>query len=396
MRILYLAYANITGHAAAPIHVREIVNNLSTQGNELIVVGYHTGDGEVSDFLSPSIVFHSVGRLSHTDNTIKLIFQVLWSRIKSLFYGLKNGSRYDVIYVEEVTTIDAILLKLLLRKPMVFEVNGTPEAHTMLGRSKLETWLFKIAEFLIVHYCDKLIAVTPGIGSYLIQTYHVPESKVVVIENGANVELFKPVDTKRARLELGLSPDEFVVIFVGIFLPWQGVDYIIRAAPLIIAKCPNARFLIVGDGPIKDDLLKLAEEKGVLERLIFTGMIPQEKVPLYINASDVCVAPKRPMQTGLSPLKLYEYMACAKPVIATRAKGLDILETIDAGLLVDPEKANEFADAVVRLLQNPEIRKQMGKGGRAYVVENYAWPLVAKRIAQVCKEVITRAKGKGH
>lgn len=89
-----------------------------------------------------------------------------------------------------------------------------------------------------------------------------------------------------------------------------------------------------------------------------------------------------------SPLKLCEYMVCGKPVVASRKSCFEILEENKAGLLVDPENPQEFAGAIIKLLRDPELRKQMGENGRKYVVGNRSWESVARKVAEVCEQVI--------
>ena len=101
--------------------------------------------------------------------------------------------------------------------------------------------------------------------------------------------------------------------FVGHLAAWQGVEFLIYASPLILGKCPEIRFLVVGDGVMRDKLLELVSEFGLADKFVFTGRVPYECVPLYINAADVCVAPfirERNSKIGLSALKTYEYLAC--------------------------------------------------------------------------------------
>jgi glycosyltransferase involved in cell wall biosynthesis len=139
------------------------------------------------------------------------------------------------------------------------------------------------------------------------------------------------------------------------------------------------------------ELVELARQVGVLDKIIFTGTVPYPKVPLYLNASDVCVAPfvaGRNERMGVSALKMCEYMACEKPVVASRISGLEILEDNNAGILVEPESPSKLAQAILTLLQSKELRAQMGKNGRKYVVKNQSWENVARRIAGVFQETL--------
>jgi len=200
--------------------------------------------------------------------------------------------------------------------------------------------------------------------------------------------LFKPMDTLEAREKLSLEQSVNYVCFVGAFHAWQGIENIIQSAPLVLQKCPETRFLLVGDGTIKQDLINLSEQIGISDKIIFTGMVSHQEVPLYMNASDVCVSPKEGLQTGYSPLKLCEYMACEKPVVASRASGLEIVENSGGGILVEPKDPVALAEAITKLLQNHELSKQIGERGRRFVVENQSWESVASRVAEACQSLV--------
>ena len=124
-------------------------------------------------------------------------------------------------------------------------------------------------------------------------------------------------------------------------------------------------------------------------RFIFTGVIAYDRVPLYINASDTCTAPfifARNAKIGLSPLKLYEYMACGKPVVASNISGVsDVLEASGGGIPVLPENPEALAEGILKLLENPDLRTKLGSKGLSYVTENYSWHSVAEKVNEVCK-----------
>ena len=144
---------------------------------------------------------------------------------------------------------------------------------------------------------------------------------------------------------------------------------------------------------MKQDLVKQAEQAGMFDRVVFTGMVPYQKVSLYINAGDVCTSLKAVSRSGMSPLKLYEYLACGKPVVASRVSGFEILEDIGSGILVEPRDTTTTSATIIKLLKNQELRKQMGENGRKYVVEYQSWKSVAKRVTDVCQNLVDSRKG---
>jgi glycosyltransferase involved in cell wall biosynthesis len=152
------------------------------------------------------------------------------------------------------------------------------------------------------------------------------------------------------------------------------------------------KFLIVGDGIMKTKWIQLVNKLKISDKFIFTGRVPYEAVPLYINTSDICVTPKKPIKSGYSPLKLYEYMACCKPVVATRTNGFEIIEEYNAGILINPKNSKEFADAIKTLLHNNNLRIKYGRNGREYVIKNHSWESVVKKVAALCESTVNPYK----
>jgi glycosyltransferase involved in cell wall biosynthesis len=257
----------------------------------------------------------------------------------------------------------------------------------MFGQSRLRIAIAKISEKLSYKRAIKIVAVTQGIKEGLMKLYNVPEEKIVVMGNGANIDLFRPIDQEEAQKELQMDKDVSYVCFVGNIAPWQGIGYLIQAAPSILLQCPDTRFLIVGNGSMKRECMKQAEKLGIQDKFIFTGSVPYERVPIYINASDICVAPfirKRNMKIGLSPLKVFEYLACEKPIVSSDILNLEFIEEQNLGILVKPEDPQDLAKAVIKLLKDDMLRKEMGKRGRKYVVKNHSWEAIGRKTAQIC------------
>jgi glycosyltransferase involved in cell wall biosynthesis len=388
---LYLADGSL-------IHRHELVSNLSKLENEVHIF---TTDSST---------------LSHLDN-----IRCHYVRPGSLFTltinyfrnsaSLVGSETFDVLYTRNPNF--GFLAGLFCRsrcKALVYELNGIPEDETSLIKSRngeekslqdkgtggLYRYFSSVKSRLKIlvlkkalGFSDKIIAVTPGIKANLESAYRIPGEKITVVPNGANTSMFKPLEQGACRKELGLDLETSYICFVGNLAPWQGVEYLVNAAPSVLSRFRDCRFLIVGDGVMKNELLNLSRELGIEDIFIFTGVVPYDRVPVYINASDVCVAPfifARNAKIGLSPLKLYEYMACGKPVVASAISGVaDALEASEGGLSVPPENPEVLAEAILKLLKNQELREKMGSKGLSYVTENYSWHSVAKKVEGVCK-----------
>jgi glycosyltransferase involved in cell wall biosynthesis len=270
------------------------------------------------------------------------------------------------------------------------ELSVSPDSKSFAYR--VFSYLALRSEKFNYTYCDRIVSVTDKLKDELVRLYSVPAEKVIVINNGANTDIFKPMDQKQVRDRLKLDNSKKYVCFVGHLAAWQGVEFLIYSSPLILEKCPDVRFLVVGDGVMRERLLKIASEMGLSEKFTFTGRVPYEDVPVYINAADICVAPfikERNSKIGLSALKTYEYLACGKPIVASSISGVkDLIDLSGGGIPVTPENPEELANAVVKLISDQKTRSTMGEQGRKYVVENHSWDGVARKILDICDDIV--------
>jgi glycosyltransferase involved in cell wall biosynthesis len=380
-KVFLVYYGSFNAKSGSNIHILELLENLKKYTN---VVMFAPSQKCVNCAVS------GIKYVPVIDN--KYLVQPSYELMLSLYllYScIKN--RPDVLYLRQNSfPFFPIILCKFLKIPSVVEVNGLVQDE--LKVNNLKSFPYKIFSYLSSHsekinyrYCDRIVSVTDKLRDELVNLYAIPKDKVFVINNGANIDLFKPMNQERVKAELGLEKSKKYVCFVGHLAAWQGVEFLIYASPLILEKCPDVRFLIVGDGAMKNKLLEITSELGLLDKFIFTGNVPYESVPLYINAADICVVPKKPIKSGYSPLKLYECMACGKPVIATKTHGFELLEETNAGILTNPENYTEFANSILMLLNNPELLTSMGNNGRRYVTANQSWDIVARKVLNVCE-----------
>lgn len=412
MDILFYILLRTNKRLFSSVHVHEVLGNLSRLGHNIECVNtkYPMSERQIDDKQPLLLRKYPINTLLSSPlykllkGEIDLFFRFLTEiRIFLLAFILmvRRKGKFDVIYRRHYLFNSEYLLARLFRIPSVKEVNGrwVWEARISGGTDKFSLWLINRIERFSMPKGEMIIAVTPKLAEMLHTEYGVHKDKIVVIENGANTDLFIPMDVRVARSELGLNQNDNYICLVGAFSRWQGIEYLIRSAPSILKSFANTRFLLVGDGELKEELIELVEQIGISSRVIFTGIVPYERVPLYMNASDVCVVTKPQESGGFSPLKLCEYMACSKAVVATSASGLDFLEENNAGILANPENSEEFAQAIIKLLRDPGLRQRMGENGMKYVVENRSWKSVAKRVEEVCRQAIEQRKlksqGKG-
>lgn len=384
-------------------HVAEVLNNLHRMGHSIRYV-----DGELFSPIPPeeltpgpvnngpkSMLARATGLAAASP--LKGEIWLLWNLLKEarvFFLAVRTviRRRPEVIYWRDNHFNSDYLISRLFNIPLVKEVNavGSNELKISGRVDRFTLWLYKIIERGTTGRADGVITVTQELKALLETEFGVDPYKITVVQNGANIDIFRPMDKSKMREKLGLEQDTPYICFVGLLRKWQGVEYLIRSLPLIRDRHAGTRLLIVGDGPLLEELRSIAGEAGVSSDVIFTGGVPYEDVPCYINASDVCAAPfirEVDKKGGLCSLKMYEYLACGKPCVISRLSGIDTMDLYNCLIAVEPENVTELAENIAMILQNDELRKEMGENGRKYVVENQSWEKVTGRVADVLDEV---------
>jgi glycosyltransferase involved in cell wall biosynthesis len=202
--------------------------------------------------------------------------------------------------------------------------------------------------------------------------YSIPDGKCEVISNGVDTNLFR--NYGNAKEELGL--DGFIIGYVGVLREWVDLEPVFGALKDLDAEI---KMVVVGKEGGFNENVRLAKKCGVSDRVTFTGMVPYSQVPKYISAIDVCLIPFKKSQISESalPLKLFEYMACGKPVISTELPGI---KNVAGEKVMYATNEKEYKERIAELYKNEELRHEMGKSGREFVAENYNWEKIVERM----------------
>ncbi len=220
--------------------------------------------------------------------------------------------------------------------------------------------------------------------------------RIEIIHPGCDVDRFQPCKpTMDLRQEiLGDQWNNRVILSVGNLVVRKGHDLVITALRRVMESIPDVVYLIVGDGPHRAELEKLALARGLGERVIFAGRVPDERLPEIYGLSDIFVMPSRERVESCDVegfgIVFLEASACAKPVIAGRSGGIEdaVLNGV-TGLLVNPTDVEDIAKALTRILANRDFAVRLGQQGRARVVAEFAWPRVANRVRAILESVIS-------
>ncbi|NLE27488.1 MAG: glycosyltransferase family 4 protein [Clostridiaceae bacterium] len=209
-------------------------------------------------------------------------------------------------------------------------------------------------------------------------------SKVRVIPNGVDCDLFKPgLDTIFAREKYGINPSDKLILFVGHLDHYKGCEYLIRALPLIAEKIEHAHLLIVGSGPQSAFLRQIAATLHIEDKITFAGYVEDHELPYIYASADVFVLPSISSYEGFGIVQL-EALSSGKPVVTTMLPGVrDVDSQGIASLHVQPKDPVALSGAIITLLKNIERSREMGRKGRSLVLERYSWPKVIEEIEKL-------------
>ena len=289
------------------------------------------------------------------------------------------------------------LKKQGIKKPFVHTIHGVlADEYEQALKSGYQTFRGKIANYFM-HRLSRLEEETAKnstlivtISKYSLEKiknyYDVDEAKVRIVPNGVDPEKFKPIENVEAakrQFGLGTAP---CVLFVGSLIPRKGLPFLAEAAKKIVKEYRETKFVIVGDGPLRNQLTSYLEKANLSGNFMFLGNVKENVLSALYNCADVFALPS--IQEGQG-IVLLEAQASAKPVVAFDVGGVnEAVRNTETGLLVRRGSSDELANALLKLLGDKALRKSMGVNGRRFVTENFTWDICAQRMLKVYHEAL--------
>ncbi len=368
MRILYSH--RIQSRDGQSVHVEELIAALRAEGAEVLVVG--PGFYEQSGFGGESRLVALARRL----------LPAALAELAELAYNLPayrrlrraaRGFRPDVIY--ERYNLFYLAGAALARNegiPFFLEVNAPlAEERARFGGLRLGG-LARWAERHVWRAAARVFAVTGVLGEMIAQS-GVASERLVITPNGIDLAAFaEPRDGAIGRETLVLG-------FTGFVREWHGLDAVITAlaAP---GTDPRLRLVIAGDGPARPRLERQAAALGVAARVRFTGLVGRAEIPALVADFDIALQPR--VVAYVSPLKIFEYMAAGRAIVAPDQPNIrEILDHERSALLFDPNREGAMWAAIMRLAGDPDLRARLGAEARADIIRrDYTWAGNARRV----------------
>lgn len=282
----------------------------------------------------------------------------------------------------------------LKRQPWVLEIRDLwPESIIAVGAitNRRVIGLLEGVESFLYRKADHIISLTRAFSRH-IAGRGVPQEKISIITNGADLERYAPGERMNAvREELGLDEDVFVASYIGTHGMAHGLGAVLKAAKLLEAE-KNIHFLLVGDGAEREKLLWEKEALG-LDNVTMLGQQPKEKMPLFLAATDACLVLliKSELFKTVLPSKIFEAMAMGRPIVlGVEGESRELVEEGQCGLCVEPENEAALAEAVRRLASDPELQVTLGANGQEFVARCFNRETLAREYLEILTRLSLR------
>ncbi|MGC8642084.1 MAG: glycosyltransferase family 4 protein [Isosphaeraceae bacterium] len=387
MRIAYVCTDQgipVFGRKGCSIHVQEVIRAMIAQGAEVHLFTPR-GEGNVPAGLEP-VRLHLLPIADQKDAALRE--QASFRANSALRQALAMNGQFDIIYERYALWSHAGMdFAQAARIPGILEVNAPLIDEQRLHRVLIDHANAEWVAHRAFGNATALIAVSREVAAYLRQ-YPQTESRVWVIPNGVNPERFAGAHASSER-----SEGTFTVGFVGTLKPWHGVSTLIEAFQRLHGQDAATRLLIVGDGPERSKLEADVKRRGLSKAVHFQGAVDPAEVPGSLRSMDVATAPY-PRLPGFyfSPLKVFEYMAAGKAVVASRIGQLtDLVEHEKTGLLCNPGDARDLAEALTRLRQEPTLRDRLGQEARTRICRDHTWKAAVDKIFDLAEPALPAA-----
>src|SRR5690349_2662244 len=396
---------------AAQLHIYHTMRGLQRVGHQVSLLALQgrqvlfTPDLQV--FRSPERNPGHYGQLGWTGTTLfkgfesgirrlqselRLPYLALFDSYRMGEAGIVNLKGYDLIHERfNLLALGGAWASKRLRIPFVLEINadlleqrrfkGVPERGL---RRLFAIWATRVC----FNTATRIICISPRLQDHLHTKWDVAQEKLTALPCAADIDAFKPdYNSVKVRNRLGLT-SEPVVMWIGGFYPWHDLSMLLESFALILKKRPDARLVLVGDGQTRSSIEEAATKAGMGHAVIMAGKVAHSDVPEMLSIADVTVVPSAPLTAGIggtgTPLKLFEYMAAGKAIVATALnEAAEVVQHGQNGLLVEPGDAQKFAETILKLINDPKERSRLGHNAREQAVKQNSWEHYTKRLEEI-------------
>ncbi|MCT2535122.1 glycosyltransferase family 4 protein [Aquibacillus koreensis] len=386
MKILYMSW--FSSGEGSKIHAQEFTHAMEQLDHEVITkdlsIKKHNpspGSTHTRKEQAPS------SNLKNYLKELKSLVMVFIRFIRLIGY-INKYKPERLIYRYSIYDISGMLAAKLFRIPIIYEINGSIEYERDIANKFYIKRFVKTSEKYIFKHASLLLLVSEELKRYFgSKSYNMDH--VLVVPNGVDIRKFnqpQPLPERLAQLKQAWSSKK-VIGFMGSLKSWHGAERIIDLLPELIQKDQDVRYLIIGDGDQRGVINDKITQSKLQDYVYITGFQDYTIIPSLLDIMDIAVAPYQHIDFfHFSPLKVMEYMAKGKPVIAPALGQCKDLIAKDHGILLQENNQEALKHALLKLIMDPDQAMEMGKRGQRYIREHYTWEQNARRIEQALQE----------
>lgn len=402
MRIAYIAADGGTpvfGGSGASVHIQAMVRALADLGHQVTILAARRGEPDgplearIVEARPESSRWTRGGAVGPRSARVRARERLSIRRSGAILEELRRHHArepFDVVYERyALWSVAGARASVELAIPCILEVNAPLAVEQRQYRTLLQGAEAEAIEAEAFSGAHAVVAVSDAVRRYVVEK-GAPQDRVIVLSNGVDPERFHPgVD---AEMLDGLA-GKFVVGFVGSFKMWHGLEVLLDAFEKLAAGSLAHHLLLVGGGPRASWVEQEVRRRGLGSRVTMPGWVPHQRLPGLIQRMDVAAIPYPVMEECyFSPLKLFEYMAMGKPVVASRTGQVqDVVADERTGLLVRCGDPDELAAAIDRLRREPDLRQRLGIAA-AGAARDHTWERNARRVTELAEELVSKQR----
>jgi len=371
LRVAYVGSPELFLRGASPIHVMKMCQAIARLGiNVDLILQSYDSKFDIFKCYGVEPIFNVITTIPSTNGSLRHFIHGTYSS----FYVWLNKQKYNLVLTRNI--IFTYLSTQFFRIPTIYDAH-----HPLVnGPARFAFNMFKKSEYLV-----RFSTNSRGLGKIYSQL-GLPDEKLVVAHNGVDLEQFQNIPSKsEARKKLNLPVNKKIVCYSGNMYRGRGIDLLIRVS----SRLQDVLFLIVGGLESDINIYRDIANEKKLENFKFVGFVPHNIVPLYLFSADALVIPytsDMTIQDGTnaigftSPLKLFEFMASCRPIVATNLPAIsEILSDKINALLVGPDSADSLFEGIKRVLEDEALAEKISLQS-ASDVKNYTWEERVKKI----------------
>ncbi len=392
MRVLHVLHMSAPALAGYTIRTNYIFENLKRQGVELAALTSVRQPEPVKDFEDVEGVPHwRTPRIEHPLRAPFNEVQAMVALARRLDQVVKEW-KPDVVHAHSPVLVGLPALGVCRKAgiPLVYEVRDLWEnASVDRGKFAADSVPYKVAQSLdsiVLKGADAVVTICESLRAEIEPRSGKP---VTVVANGVDIEAFVPDTGER------LETRPPTVAYIGAFQPYEGIETLIEAFPLVVKEVPNATLVITGSGGVEQQLRQLSERVSLPGSVTFTGRVPHHEVGTFYQLADVLVYPRIHTRTTslTTPLKPLEGMAMGKAVVVSDLRAMrELVRVGETGLAFTPGSRRSLADVLIRLLREPDTRSRLGVAARAQVTSERQWSTLVSRYPEIYERVARKGR----